>query len=140
MNDGTRYSMRAVLSLSLLSIGLVVTACSRSQGQLEGRWIVDLERTVTANYDTLSPLSREGVQNLTQHLNDLEIHFESNGKVHIKRDAKISTEDYGIVGEKSKFINIWVTDGGVRESLAARVENDILWLLQGGDLIALNRK
>ena len=132
--------IRKALTLSALSLAFFMTACNGSSDALRGHWMVNLERTVTANYDTLSPLSRVGLPKVARHLDGLEVHFASDGRVRIKRDGHETVERFGILNEKSKFIHLWVTDAGTRETLAARIEENTLWLLQGGDLIALDRK
>ena len=126
--------------LSTLLWSLLAFGCGRETEFLEGTWQVDVERTLMANLESLTPMSRQSMADVTRQLTDLELNFKQSGRVIISRGRHSVDAEYGLKRTKPDFIELWVTDDAHRESLGVRIDNATLWLMSGGDLIALNRK
>ncbi|MGC6418265.1 MAG: hypothetical protein ACON3Z_14180 [Bradymonadia bacterium] len=125
---------------TLLLCSLMTIGCGSETEFLEGKWQVDVERTIMANLESLTPMSRHSMADVTRQLTDLELHFGESGRLTVARGRHSVKAEYGLKQNKPNFIELWVTDGARRESLGVRMDNATLWLMNGGDLIALNRK
>ena len=114
--------------------------CAGAESQFEGRWSVDIQATHQAAQDTIGQLSYMPVSELRNRLEGLSLAFSSQGEVVVAQGGRSHTEQFGIRRYKNNLYRLWITDGPRREALTVRLTDERLWILQGMDVIALERK
>ena len=133
----TRPCLQATLWVLVLGLGI---SSASPDDRFNGTWGVDLERTYAAGRDSIGPLSLMPLSELVKTLNTVQVVFSPPNRVRVQRGDRAVEATYSILKSKGDTARMLFEHAGGVEPLSARFSKERLWLRQGFDTIALERK
>ena len=139
--DGFGSKAESQLLIWVTMIAIISTlGCGSAETRLEGRWVVDIESTYRLARDSVGTVARMTLSELLIQLDGLEVTFSSPDQVTVKHGQQMSRQRFRVLASKGESLTLLIMDRPETHRIGAQFSKGRLWLLQGLDAIALERK